>query len=35
MRRVWVKAVPWSKEIALAAVESGADALWVPAGMKS
>ena len=35
MKRVWVKAVPWSKEVALAAVESGADALWVPAGMKS
>ncbi len=35
MKRVWVKAVPWSKEIALAALESGADALWVPAGMGS
>jgi len=35
MKRVWVKAVPWNKEIALAAVETGADALWVPAGMKS
>jgi 3-dehydroquinate synthase II len=35
MKKVWVKAVPWSKEIALAAVESGADALWVPAGMGS
>ncbi|MGA2517679.1 MAG: 3-dehydroquinate synthase II [Thermodesulfobacteriota bacterium] len=35
MKRVWVKAVPWSKEVALAAVESGADALWVPPGMKS
>jgi 3-dehydroquinate synthase II len=35
MKQVWVKAVPWSKEIALAAMESGADALWVPAGMKS
>ena len=35
MKRVWVKAVPWSKEIAVAAVESGADALWVPAGMGS
>ncbi len=35
MKRVWVKAIPWNKEIALAAVEAGADALWVPAGMKS
>jgi 3-dehydroquinate synthase II len=35
MKTVWVKAVPWSKEVALAAVESGADALWVPAGMGS
>jgi len=35
MRRVWVRAVPWNKEVALAAVEAGADALWVPVGMKS
>jgi len=35
MKQVWVKAVPWSKGVALAAVESGADALWVPAGMVS
>jgi 3-dehydroquinate synthase II len=35
MKKVWVKAVPWSKEVALAAVEAGADALWVPAGMRS
>ncbi len=34
MKRVWVKAVPWNKGVALAAVESGADALWVPAGMR-
>jgi len=33
MKEIWVKAMPWRKEIALAAVESGADALWVPAGM--
>ncbi len=32
MKGVWVKAVPWSKEVALAAVECGADALWVPPG---
>ncbi len=34
MKRVWVKAIPWNKEVALAALESGADVLWVPAGMK-
>lgn len=32
MKRIWVKAVPWNKEVALAAVECGADALWVPPG---
>lgn len=32
MKQIWVKAVPWIKEVALAAVESGADALWVPPG---
>lgn len=35
MKEIWVKAIPWRKEIALAAVESGADALWIPAGMGS
>jgi 3-dehydroquinate synthase II len=35
MKKVWVKTVPWSKEVALAAVESGADALWIPPGMGS
>jgi 3-dehydroquinate synthase II len=35
MKRVWVKAVPWNKEIALAALECGADALWVPPGWVS
>src|SRR4030042_4232834 len=35
MKKVWVKAVPWSKEVALAAVEAGADALWIPSGMGS
>lgn len=35
MKKVWVKAVPWRKEVALAAIECGADALWVPLGMKS
>ena len=31
MKKIWVKAIPWSKEIASAAIESGADALWIPA----
>jgi 3-dehydroquinate synthase II len=35
MKKIWVKAVPWRKEIALTAIESGADALWVPCGMGS
>jgi 3-dehydroquinate synthase II len=35
MKRIWVKAIPWKKEIALAAIETGADALWVPSGMGS
>ncbi|OGP56504.1 MAG: 3-dehydroquinate synthase [Deltaproteobacteria bacterium RBG_13_52_11b] len=35
MKKVWVKAIPWRKEIALAAVECGADALWIPRGMGS
>jgi 3-dehydroquinate synthase II len=35
MKRVWVKAVPWNKEVALAAVECGADALWVSPGWTS
>jgi 3-dehydroquinate synthase II len=33
MKKVWVKAIPWKKEIALAAIEFGADALWIPPGM--
>jgi 3-dehydroquinate synthase class II len=35
MKRVWVKAVAWNKEVALAAVECAADALWVPPGWTS
>ena len=35
MKEIWVKAIPWKKEIAMAAIESGADALWVPPGMGS
>jgi 3-dehydroquinate synthase II len=33
MKEIWVKAIPWKKEIAMAALECGADALWIPAGM--
>ena len=32
MKTVWVKTVPWSKEIAMAAIECGADALWIEPG---
>ena len=32
MKKTGVKAVPWKKEIALAALECGADALWIPQG---
>jgi 3-dehydroquinate synthase II len=35
MKKVWVKAIPWNKEVALAAMECGADALWVPPGWAS
>jgi 3-dehydroquinate synthase II len=30
VKRVWVKVVPWRKELAIAALESGADAVVVP-----
>jgi 3-dehydroquinate synthase II len=33
MKKIWVKAIPWNKEVAMAALECGADALWVPSGM--
>jgi 3-dehydroquinate synthase II len=35
MKQIWVKAIPWKKEIAMAALECGADALWIPAGLGS
>jgi len=35
MKIVWVKVIPWSLELAQAAVENGADALWIPSGMQS
>ncbi len=34
MKKIWVKAIPWKKEIAMAALECGADALWIPPGMR-
>jgi len=33
MKKIWVRANPWRKEIALAAIEGGADALWIPPNM--
>jgi len=33
MKIVWVKVIPWSLELAQAAMETGADALWIPSGM--
>jgi 3-dehydroquinate synthase II len=35
MKIVWVKVIPWSLELARAAMEGGADALWIPPGMQS
>ena len=32
MKKVWVNVVPWNKEVAIAALESGADALLIPEG---
>jgi 3-dehydroquinate synthase II len=32
MKKVWVKSIPWNQEVALAAMEGGADALWVEPG---
>jgi 3-dehydroquinate synthase II len=34
MKKIWVKAIPWKKEIAMTALECGADALWIPPGMR-
>lgn len=34
MKIVWVKVIPWSLELAQAAMESGADALWILPGMQ-
>jgi len=35
MKTVWIKAVPWKKEIVTTALESGADAVLVPKGCSS
>ena len=35
MKEIWVKAIPWKREIALTAIECGADALWVSRGMEA
>lgn len=32
MKKIWVKAIPWKKELVTAALESGADALVLPKG---
>jgi 3-dehydroquinate synthase II len=33
MKKIWVKVIPWKKEIARTALECGADALWTLPGM--
>jgi 3-dehydroquinate synthase II len=35
MKQVWVKVIPWATEAAQAALESGADALWVEPSVSS
>ena len=35
MKTVWIKAIPWKKEIVTTALESGADAVMVPKGCSS
>ncbi len=30
--RLWARVIPWDKEVAVAALESGVEALWVPDG---
>jgi 3-dehydroquinate synthase II len=34
MKKIWVKVMPWDQEIARAALECGADALWTLPGMR-
>jgi len=33
MKKIWVKVIPWEQEVARAALECGADALWTLPGM--
>lgn len=35
MKQIWVKAIPWNKELAIAALESGADAVVIEKGLSS
>ena len=30
--RLWARVIPWDKEVAVAALESGVELLWVPDG---
>jgi len=32
MKKAWVRIQPWDKDLAIAALESGADAVWLDAG---
>lgn len=34
MKKVWINCSPWNKEVAIMALESGADALLIPPGFK-
>jgi len=34
MKKIWVKVIPWDQEMARTALECGADALWIPPGMR-
>jgi len=34
MKKIWVKVIPWDREIASTALECGADALWTPPGVR-
>ncbi len=33
MKKLWIKVIPWNKELVTIALESGADAVWVGEGM--
>lgn len=33
MKKLWIKVMPWKKEVVTTALESGADAVWVEKGM--